>query len=107
MRAQDSAPPAGEAIARRIPAWCWYQRTVSAGTQGPISYGVTKRRVTRCRNGLPERTVGLVITRRLGEQPAYWYDISHAPLSSRLPRFGWLSGVRWAIEPGFEDAKTA
>jgi SRSO17 transposase len=106
VRAKDSAPPAVEAIARRIPAWCWYQRTVSEGPQGPISYEFTKRRVTLCRDGLPERTVWLVIKRRLGEQPAYWYYVSNAPLRSRLPLFGWLSGVRWAIEQCFEAAQT-
>jgi hypothetical protein len=44
--------------------------------------------------------------RTLGEQPSYWYYISKAPLSSRLPLFVWLRGVRWAIEQCFEDSKT-
>jgi SRSO17 transposase len=44
--------------------------------------------------------------RTLGEQPSYWYYISNAPLSTRLPTFVWLSGVRWAIEQCYEEAKT-
>jgi SRSO17 transposase len=50
--------------------------------------------------------VWLVIKRRLGAVPTYWYYISNAPLSSRLPLFVWLSGVRWAIEQDFEEGKT-
>jgi hypothetical protein len=53
----------------------------------------------------PDRAVWLVIKRGLGGQPAYWYDSSNAPWSTRLPAFVWLSGVRWAIEQCFEEAK--
>lgn len=103
---KNSVPPSVETVAHRIPDWCWYRRTVSEGTQGAITYEFTKRRVTLCRDGLPDRTVWLVMKRSLGEQPTYRYYISNAPLSSRLPLFVWLSGVRWAIEQCFEEAKT-
>lgn len=106
VAAKDRPPPAVAATAHSIPDACWYRRTVSAGTTGPIEYEFTKRRVTLCRDGLPERTVWLVMKRTLGEQPSYWYYLSNAPLSSRLPLFVWLSGVRWAIEQGFEESKT-
>jgi hypothetical protein len=103
---RDSQPPTVEAIATSIPARVWYRRTVSKGTKGPITYEFTKRRVTLCRAGLPDRAVWLVCKRTLGEHPSYWYYISNAPLSSRLPLFVWLSGVRWAVEQCFEEAKT-
>jgi SRSO17 transposase len=103
---KDRQPPSVEAIAKGIPGCFWYRRTVSEGTKGPITYEFTKRRVTLCRDGLPDRTVWLVLKRRLGEQPIYWYYLSNAPLSSRLPLFVWLSGVRWAIEQCYEEAKT-
>jgi hypothetical protein len=95
-----------EAIAKGIHGCLWYRRPVSEGTKGPIEYGFTKRRIILCRAGRPARAVWLVIKRRLGEQPAYWYYISNAPWSTRLPRFVWLSGVRWAIEQWFEEGKT-
>src|SRR5947207_1619931 len=38
--------------------------------------------------------------------PPYWYDLSNAPESTTLRLFVWLSGVRWAIEQGFEETKT-
>ena len=57
-------------------------------------------------SGRPDRAVWLVIKRSLGGQPAYWYYISNAPWSTRLPTFVWWSGVRWAIEQCFEEGKT-
>jgi SRSO17 transposase len=104
--AKDSAPPSVEAIAKSIPGCCWYRRTVSEGTKGPIAYEFTKRRLTLCRDGLPDRAVWLVSKRTLGAEPTYWYYISNAPLSTRLPLFVWLSGVRWAVEQCCEEAKT-
>jgi hypothetical protein len=86
---KDRRPPSVEAIATRIPDWCWSRRTVSEGTKGPLTSELTKRRVTLCRDGLPDRTVWLVMKRSLGKQPTYWYDLSNAPLSSRLPLFVW------------------
>jgi SRSO17 transposase len=47
-----------------------------------------------------------VIKRTLSEQPTYWYYISNAPSSLPFRLLVWLSGVRWAIEQGFEEAKT-
>jgi hypothetical protein len=95
-----------EAIAKGIHGCFWYRRPVSEGTKGPIEYEFTKRRIILCRDGRPDRAVWLVIKRSLGEQPAYWYYISNAPWSTRLPTFVWLSGVRWAIEQCFEEGKT-
>jgi hypothetical protein len=34
------------------------------------------------------------------------YYIRNAPVSVRLKLFVWLSGVRWAIEQCFEEAKS-
>jgi SRSO17 transposase len=103
---QDGAPPPVAAIANTLHDTFWYRRTVSEGTTGPIVYECTKRQVTLCRDGLPDRAVWLIIKRSCGAQPSYWYDISNAPLSARLSLCVWLSGGRWAIEPCDEEAKT-
>ena len=42
---------------------------VSEGTKGPIEYEFARQRVTLCKEGLPERTVWLVIKRTLGAEP--------------------------------------
>jgi SRSO17 transposase len=101
------APRTVATVAANLPASCWYQRTVSEGTNGPIVYAFARQRVTLCKEGLPERPVGLVIKRTLGAEPVYSYAISNAPASTPLRTFVWLSGVRWAIEQCFEEGKTA
>ena len=94
------------AVAANLPASCWYQRKVSEGTKGPIVYAFARQRVTLCKEGLPERTVWLVIKRPLGDEPTYSYYISNAPASTPLRTFVWLSGLRWAVEQCFEEGKT-
>ena len=104
--APDSAPCTVAAVAASLPASSWYRRKVSEGTKGPIEYEFARQRVTLCKDGLPERTVWLVIKRTLGAAPSYSYSISNAPASTPLRTFVWLSGVRWAMEQCFEEGKT-
>lgn len=106
VAATAKEPMAVEAVAKRLHDCFWYRRNVSEGTKGPIQYEFTKRQVTLCGDGVPTRTVWLVMKRTMGENPSYWYYISNAPLSARLPLFVWLSGLRWAIEQCFEETKT-
>jgi len=84
----------------------WYRRTVSEGSKGPIVYEFTRRRVTLCRDGLPDRTVWLVVKRSLSATPQYWFYISNAPVSAALSLFVWMSGRRWSIEQCFEESKS-
>jgi hypothetical protein len=86
------------ALAARLPASHWYRRQVAEGTQGPIVYAFARQRVTLGKDGLPERTVWLVLKRREGAEPAYASYISNAPVSTPLRTFVWLRGLRWAIE---------
>lgn len=104
--APTTAPPTVAALAASLPASHWYQRTVSEGPKGPIDYAFARQRVTLCKEGLPARTVWLVIKRTLGAEPTYSYYLSHAPVSTPLRTFVGLSGVRWAVEQCFEEGKT-
>ena len=83
-----------------------YRRTVSEGGKGPIVYEFARRRVTLCRDGLPDRTVWLVVKRSLSATPKYWYSISNAPASAALSLFVWMSGRRWSMEQCFEESKS-
>ena len=103
---ETQAPLTVAALAQSLASSCWYRRTVSEGTKGPIAYEFARKRVTLCKDGLPERTVWLVIKRTLGASPTYAYYISNAPESTPLRLFVWFSGVRWAIEQCFEETKT-
>src|SRR5262249_2588488 len=101
----DSAQSMVATVAASLPAASWYRRKVSEGTKGPIMYECARQRVTRCKDGLPDRTVWLVIKRTLGAEPSYAYAISNAPASVPLSTLVWLSGLRWAVEQCFEEGK--
>ena len=104
--APDNAPHTVATVAAHLPTSSWYRRKVAEGTKGPIEYAFARQQVTLCKDGLPDRTVWLVIKRTLGPEPSYAYAISNAPASTPLSTFVWLSGLRWAIEQCFEEGKT-
>ena len=80
--APDTAPCPVAALAARLPVSRWYRRQGSAGTKGPIVDEFARQRVTLCKDGVPERTVWLVIKRTLGAEPVYASSISNAPAST-------------------------
>jgi SRSO17 transposase len=107
LESTEKKPITVESLAKSINNFFWYRRIVSEGTKGPIAYEFTKRRVVLSKNELPDRTVWLIIRRTIGgNSTIYRYFISNAPVSTRLPTFVWLSGLRWPIEQCFEETKT-
>ncbi len=93
-------------IARNLNDFFWYRRKVSEGTKGPIEYEFSKKEVILSKDGLPWKTVWLIMKRTVGRNPIYSFYISNTPRSTRLKTFVWLSGIRWAIEQCFEETKT-
>ena len=89
MVVPNNAPSSVAALAASLPVSHWYQRTVSEGTKGPIAYAFARQRVTLCKDGLPGRTVWLVIKRTLGANPVYSSYMSNAP---RARPYALLSG---------------
>jgi SRSO17 transposase len=106
LKTPDQGPVSFETIALNTNHYFWYRRKVSEGTKGPIEYEFTKKRIVLSKNGLPEKEVWLLIRRSIGPEPTYSYFISNASASCRLKLMVWLSGIRWAIEQCFEEAKT-
>jgi len=104
--ASESPPHTVTTVAARLPAAHWYRRKVSEGTKGPIEYDFARQRVTLCKDGLPDRTVWLVIKRTVGADVSYSYALSNAPASTSWRLLVWLSGMRWAVEQCFEESKT-
>jgi SRSO17 transposase len=102
----EKKPITVSTLATNINDYFWYRRKVSEGTKGPIEYEFTKRRIILSNNGLPQKTVWLIIRRTIEEEPVYKYYLSNAPTSARLSLFVWLSGIRWAIEQCFEETKS-
>ena len=105
LKTPKKSPLTVEQFAKEQHACRWFSRTVSEGTKGPITYECTRRWVTLAKDGLPWKTVWLVIKRTIEDEPTYWYSVSNAPRSARLSLFVWLSGVRWAVEQCFEETK--
>ncbi len=103
---ESKNPISFKKIAKNMNNTFWYRRKVSEGTKGPIEYEFTKRRVVIAKEGLPEKTVWLLIRRTIGAAPRYSFYVSNASSSIRLKTLVWLSGLRWAIEQCFEEAKT-
>jgi len=101
----EKKPITVASLAKSINNFFWYRRKVSEGTKGPIEYEFTKRRVVLSKNGTPDKEVWLVIKRTIEKQHTYSYFLSNAPVSTRLPTFVWLSGLRWPIEQCFEETK--
>ncbi len=106
LATDQKAPISVKELANNINNYFWYRRTVSEGTKGPITYEFTKRRIVLSNNGMPEKTVWLVIRRTVGAEPEYSYFLSNAPVSTRLAKFVWLSGLRWSIEQCFEETES-
>ena len=102
----EKKPITVASLAKSINNFFWYRRKVSEGTKGPIEYEFTKRRVVLSKNGTPDKEVWLVIKRTIEKQHTYSYFLSDAPVSTRLPTFVWLSGLRWPIEQCFEETKS-
>ena len=102
----ENKPITFEKLAKGTNDYFWYRRKVSEGTKGPVIYEFMKKRVVLAKDGKPDRTVWLIVRRTLGNGVTYDYFISNAGRSTRLKTFVWLSGVRWAIEQCFEEAKT-
>ena len=62
--------------------------------------------MTLWKDGLPDRTVWLVIKRTVGAAPSYAYAISNAPVRTPLRTFVWRSGLRWAVAQCFAEGQT-
>jgi len=95
VRAKRVLPPETKtpitvaALAQSLASSGWYRRMVSEGTKGPIAYEFARKRVTLCKDGLPNRTGWLVLKRTLGSSPTYASYLSNAPASTPLRLFVW------------------
>lgn len=105
LKNKNDKPISVSRPAKNTNDYFWYKRKVSEGAKGPIEYEFSKRRVVLSKDGLPCKTVWLIMKRNLSKD-AYWFYISNACASTRLETFVWLSGIRWAIEQCFEETKS-
>ena len=102
----DQKPISVSTLAQNINDYFWYRRQVSEGTKGPIVYEFARRQVIMSNAGLPQKPVWLLIRRTIEDNPKFSFFICNASASTKLKTLVWLSGMRWAIEQCFEEAKT-
>lgn len=88
-----------------IPAAQWQRRCIKEGSKGPVMADFACMRVTPIRDELPGERCWVVFRRTLGAQPKIKFYLSNAPATCSLAEFVRVSGVRWPIETGFEEAK--
>src|SRR5439155_20545261 len=66
-----ATPPSTVAeLAHARPTTCWYRRTVSAGTKGPMTYECARQRILRSQDGEPTPAVWWRSPRPLGVRPS-------------------------------------
>jgi SRSO17 transposase len=106
VRDTDNKPVKVSELAEGLNNHFWYRRKVSEGAKGPIEYEFAKKEITIAKEGVPWKKVWLIMKRSTEQNPTYYFYISNANVSVRLKLFVWLSGIRWAIEQCFEEAKT-
>jgi SRSO17 transposase len=106
LAAATLKPITFEKLAKGTNDYFWYRRKVSEGTKGPVTYEFMKKRVVLSKDGMPDKRVWLLVRRTIGKDPTYSFFISNAGRSTRLKTLVWLSGIRWAIEQCFEEAKS-
>src|SRR3954454_2536364 len=108
-------PVAGtaEAIAAALPASRWVRLSAGVGTKGPRLYDwayleladLDAQSFFGCRSAPPIWTRGLLIRRGLSDGKMAFFT-TWCPKGTPMDKLVEVEGRRWAIEDGFETAKT-
>lgn len=88
-----------------LPASVWHRLRIKEGSKGPMIAEFAWLRVTPVRDKLPGPRCWALFRRTLGPEPEIKFFLSNAPLTCPPPEFVRVSGQRWPIETGLEEAK--
>jgi SRSO17 transposase len=105
LRNPSDRPTQVNKLAAGIPKEGWNRATIKEGSKGPIVCDFAFLRLTESRGNLPGPEVWLIIRRNLDDPSIIKYYFSNAPANTPLIEFVRISGMRWPIEPIFEEAK--
>ncbi len=105
LRHPSNRPVPVKHVVRHIPKQDWVPALVKEGSQGPLVCEFAFLRVVEARDNLPAGVVWLIIRRNLDDPSAIKYYFSNAPADTPLLELVRISGMRWPIEPLFEEAK--
>jgi SRSO17 transposase len=89
----------------QVPRRKWHVCVVKEGSKGPLVAEFARLRVTPVRDGLPGERCWVIVRRTLSPQPEVKFFLSNAPHTCPLQEFVRMSGLRWPIETGLEEAK--
>jgi len=109
----DLVSGTAEEIAAALPASRWVRLSVGAGTKGPRLYDwayleladLDAQDFFECRSAQTIWTRGLLIRRGLGDGKMAFFT-TWCPKGTPMDKLVEVEGRRWAIEDGFETAKT-
>jgi SRSO17 transposase len=109
----DLVSGTAEEIAATLPASRWVRRSAGAGTKGPRLYDwayleladLDAQDFFECRSAQTIWTRGLLIRRGLGDGKMAFFT-TWCPEGTPMEKLVEVEGRRWAIEDGFETAKT-
>lgn len=106
-RVKPTAPQPSEMrdLVKLVPGGQWQRRKIKEGSKGPLVAEFACMRVTPIRDELPGQRCWAIFRRTLGSQPEVKFFVSNAPATCSLPDFVRVSGLRWPIETGLEEAK--
>jgi SRSO17 transposase len=94
----------GEVMAH-LPAAAWHVHLIKEGSKGPMVAEFAWIRVTPVRDKLPGPRCWAIFRRTLGPEPELKFFLSNAPATCSPLEFVRVSGLRWPIETGLEEAK--
>jgi SRSO17 transposase len=100
-----ASPLTVEAVAVSWPAEQWERLTVAEGEKGPIVYDWARQRVVESQEGLPGKTVWLLVRRSVKDPTDMAYYLSNAPKNTPLLTLAQVATARWTIEQCFREAK--
>ena len=95
-----------DSLASRINPYYWYHFAASVGGNRTDVFELARSRVALDENGIPGRSVWLVIKRKPAEDPGYFYYLCDADQNVSLRTLAWLSGLPWAIDQCFTEARS-
>ena len=106
-RVKPSAPRPYEMreLVTQLPAAQWQRHIIKEGSKGPLGADFACLRVTPIRDELPGERCWAIFRRSVGPQPEVKFFLSNAPATCSLQDFVRVSGLRWPIETGIEEAK--
>jgi hypothetical protein len=106
-RVKPSAPRPYEMreLVTQVPAAQWQRHIIKEGSKGPLGADFACLRVTPIRDELPGERCWAIFRRSVGPQPEVKFFLSNAPATCSLHDFVRVSGLRWPIETGIEEAK--